>query len=919
MSVSPVGYEAFQSKRRKAVTLLCFVLAAAMIMGISVYVDSYSIHEWENQTDVGEGALVITGSYREGNVEDILDVVAEFPEIEKISTITTGEGTLIVEEGYSTWHQDGQVVALADDFLETFPEYFTIEGHYPTNENEIMIHSSAVEYLPVGIGDTIEYSPDWGSTSVTVEIVGVFDKTYGQSEETYYYYYGMMAIVTEENMNRRDSEMEIIADVDRTPITPFNAQNSLAYLIAIHEKIHSLDPQYENNYYSRYRVNDRLFYGIYTYLQWQSAMRIGQIMRAGGIVLLVVLVAMISIRYNMKDRKYERSMLQARGATRSQLDKSVTREVLLVALFATVLGLALGILGSRVAMATEGFFTINVIKLFSEPLLVTLDSLLLALILGMVLPFASLIVYRNVVTTQEKATGSGRISTLARGLRIVKWDFLVMILAMLMLYGLLSAGPIIQFIPFLSLFVNLLPLAVFIGMASLTVKALKRGAMRVSKGFNRIIGLIPSSIGVRRIGREASSAGVVAAVIVLAISLAWSNAVLDVSLPDTELRHSRFALGADVTIELDNSRRDLWDSLQENITTDSRIKGTSIVSQVPLMVSQYTPVPFMAIEPEYLQIGYDYLGDNYDNSTLSHMFNELTASPDYAIVTEDVAQSYELTVGSKLPAYIELGPTEIVLQFRIIGIVDGLTDFSLLPDPYGNGYWGIRTVGIWRILVNLDYVSSFLNISQVSDRNFLCASTVENANGTEIMNDLISEGALGAIQSNKYSSTTTLVDRYINAVTYQMDRAIDTMMLVTLVGTIFGAFTIYATESIRHRKREIALLRSVGATNRTIIGIQITEMLTLTLISILLLLLFSPLYIVNSLVTSRWSYSYSIKLYPVDVMLVIPFVTMIGVLIFFTLLTTLFIVVAAFIGSKINLAESLNASWADAGPVGGDV
>jgi hypothetical protein len=47
MAAQPAGYEAFHSLRRKGVTVLCFLLASTMAIGITVYVDSYSVHEWQ--------------------------------------------------------------------------------------------------------------------------------------------------------------------------------------------------------------------------------------------------------------------------------------------------------------------------------------------------------------------------------------------------------------------------------------------------------------------------------------------------------------------------------------------------------------------------------------------------------------------------------------------------------------------------------------------------------------------------------------------------------------------------------------------------------------------------------------------------------------------------------------------------------
>ncbi len=919
MAAVPVGYEAFQSKRRKAVTLACFVLAAAMVMGITVFVDSYSVHEWDNLVDVGDAAIAVR-SDRYNDIVNIADTVAGLPEITKSSTLLTTTGVITRELNITTWSDEGDVFVLGDTFLENFPNYFYIEGSLPSNGEEIVISENLIDWYQVGIGDYVNYSTSRSSERILVKIVGTFTRELGADTEHYYdSYYWSIAIIPEELVNTQNRELQIIADIDRTTISPFDSQSSLSYLQGIDEKIRRFDPNYnpqEGVYNSKYRVYNYLVDGVLTYIMWQSGIRYSQLTRSGGIILLVLLVAMLSIRYNVQDRRFERTMLQARGATKAQLNKSVTREVLLLAFLSTLLGIGIGVLTSRVAMATEGFLNLNFTKLFTEPLLISIESLLISLIVGIVLPFGAWIGYRNVESTRESAEGTGRIASIAKGMRILRWDFLVIILATLLLYGLLSLGVVAQFIPFLSLIIAALPLVIFVGIASLSIKALRKGSYFISKLFEGLIGKLSASIGIRRIGKEASSAGVVAAVIVLAVSLAWANAVVDVSLPETQLRHGRFGIGGDISFALERSERDLWDALEENLSAQSGVVDTTIVNVVDLQVSQYSSIPFMAIDPEYLNIGYDYLGERYSNSSFSSMFNELLDHPDYAIVTSDIAQIFDLSVGSVLQAFIETGIGPIVIPFRVAGIVEGLTDFALLPNQYG--YWGYSQIGSYRVMVDYNYVSSFINTTWVSS-SFLCASTYRSTNGTVIIEDLMESGAGLAVDGIRYTSTRTIVDTYIRSVAYQMDRSVDTMTLVVLVGTIFGAFSIYSTEGIRARRREIALLRSNGTTNRTIIGIQIAEMTVLTLISFLLLLIFSPILISNVLATSNWTYSYRVQIFPVDIFTVIPIITLLSVLLLFFILSTLFIVVAAYLSVRINLAESLNSSWAESGPLGGDM
>ncbi|MCK4566907.1 MAG: hypothetical protein KAU48_06325, partial [Candidatus Thorarchaeota archaeon] len=138
-------------------------------------------------------------------------------------------------------------------------------------------------------------------------------------------------------------------------------------------------------------------------------------------------------------------------------------------------------------------------------------------------------------------------------------------------------------------------------------------------------------------------------------------------------------------------------------------------------------------------------------------------------------------------------------------------------------------------------------------------------------------------------------------------------------GTIVGGFAIYAVEGVRTRRREIALLRSVGASKKMIIMVQGSEMLVLMLFSMILLLIYAPLFLSTSInlaggSTTGWADVYLVSVFPV-----IPWITIFVVLGFFVVSVALFIFVIAALSSRINLASTLNAAWAEAGPYGDDM
>ncbi|MGY5876695.1 MAG: FtsX-like permease family protein, partial [Candidatus Thorarchaeota archaeon] len=621
---------------------------------------------------------------------------------------------------------------------------------------------------------------------------------------------------------------------------------------------------------------------------------------------------------NVNDRRYESSMLLARGATRGDVEKSVTREVFILALASTILGLGTGIVFSRIAIAMDGYLIFNIEKLLTEPLLISIESLILALAVGIILPMLALFGYRNLESTKESIEeGGGKIGKLSKAMKLLRWDILTILLTILLLIGLSSAGPGIRFIPGLSVLFSLIPFALFVAVGSLTIKALRRGSNRISNVLSSAFGKIPSSIGVRRIGKEASSAGVVIVILVLAISMAWTSAILDVSIPETELNHNRFGIGADVTFRLSDAASEQWESFQQNVSDHELTLETTIVSELRLDVGYENSEKFIAITPEeYLNIGYDHTGTRLNDSALGELLSDMVLQPGGIVITSDIALDYELAVGDQLKSFTYTSGELLILSFTVLGIVEAIPEFILVPQEYGGWYY-FYSVGQGKIWANREYLMSKIEIPAYSD-HYLCVSTSEYANATQLFLDIFASGGGDVIDGNGWTSVSMLLESYVSSLQYQMDRAVDSMMTFALIGTVFGAFTIYATEGVRARKREMALLRSIGAMRRVIINIQVTEMVVLTLISLGLVIGFSPIFISNTILTANWSYSYNTLIYPIQTFAVIPWGMLLQVLFFFVVSILVFIALAAVVGSRVKLSESLNASWAEANPYGGD-
>jgi len=930
MAAAPAGYEAFQSLRRKSVTLLCFLLAASMAIGITVYVDSYSVHEWNKNIDVGDVAISVEGY----NIDQYVDEIRNVRGVTKAAALRNGYGHLLIDDNgtieFNVW---GRLLTPDQEFFDTFPNYLQLQsGRFPLNNNEIAVINTLHVYDGIAIDDILTL--EQGDDTRDMTVVGFY--THAETPESPYFWSSdSIAVTVESVVSTYDEQVEVLIDVQRSPLTPFNPIASLQYLNGIDEAIRLLDPNYRPGVtWPDFYVQNRLSSGIYAYISWVQMLRISQMLRASSVIFLLILVTFLAIRHNVNERRYEENMLMSRGAAKGDLEKVTTREVFILSILSCFVGIPLGLLLSRIAISATGFFTFNLSLVLSEPMLISVDSLIISAIVTIALPMLTLGAYRAIYSTKKSVDENvGKLAKLSRGLSIIRWDVLIVALSGLFLLAMLTGGSAATNNIILALVLPILPIPLFLGISSLSIKALRFGANGLSKVMKRFVGDVSASIGVRRLGKASSSAGAAAMILVLAICLSWNSAIIDASFPVTAQNQSRLDIGADLTFALSQFESDSWDDFTTNVTNHDLVTSGTMVSEAILYLSAgyEGATSFLAVDPsEYINIGYDYQGNQLNDSDLTPLMESLASTIDGAIITADIAEAYEFEIGDAIRA-ATLTEEADTITFRVIGITTALPEMPemgsywppyyydyIYPPTIPGYYYYFNEVGAHKILVNRDYLGSQVTLNNMTN-NYFCVKTVENANASIIVEDIFAVGGAIAVYEGTWEAVSQNVHDYLTNTEYVMDRALDTMLTVLTIGTIVGGFVIYAVEGVRARRREIALLRSVGATRRTIISALGTEMLVLMIFSMILLLIYAPLFLSITVNLAGGSTTGPYDIYPIPIFPVIPWVTIFVVLGFFVFTVAFFIGIIAIFSSRINLASTLNAAWAEAGPYGGDM
>ena len=916
---TPAGYVAFEGRQRKIVALFCFMLSSAIVGSIMVYVDSYSMENWKSSNDVGPASLVARGSGIDYEINNFREIAG----ITKAASLR-GRTSYLVSNTYGlTWLANTFGIESNEEFLEAFPTVFVLtEGHFPTNDSEVAISTLIAYRLYVGLGDQVNYSfsnmaPIVGSPQVAI-VSGIFK--HGESGYTNSLFYTRANAIFHTLEHDSSDSSYIYADVDRSRIVAYDPMGSLRFLNRIDEDIKRLDITYaRGSDTSQYSVVNLLSDSIESYMTHLADLRTSQVFRAGGIVLLELAVIYLAINHIWNEREFETSMLIARGASRTRVNILVNTEITATAILSILPGFATGIVFSRFALASDGFFRIDFQKLLTEPLLITYDSLIFSIVAGIALPLLVLVMYHlkgllRIPTIDVR----GRVAKLTKALGFIKWDMVILSLSAAFLVAFNMEGTVITQNPFLFSLLDVLPYTLFFAMTSLALKGLKRGSIKLSNVCGIVVGEIPASVGIRRISRATASSGPLILVLVLAMSLGWNCAINDATLPYTRLNQSRFAIGGDLAFHLDTDKSAQWYSFIGNLTNSIPSSSGTLIDILSLSLSTGTEglFDFIAINPEeYSRVGYDSVGNKLNESKLSPLIDQLSITEFGAIITQDIAEQYDLSNGGILRAFWRNATELEALEFSIIGVVGALPDTLTFESEYDSYYenpWTYK-VGLGKVWVNIDDVDTILSEVQDIDTVF-CMRVGNQSSATQTAEEFLNSGWMDVLKNQEWASAFREVEVYTGQDIYSLDRSTDTLMTVVSIGVIFGAFVVYAVEGIKSRKREIALLRSLGAEKNLIIKVQTSEMLVLLLVSVILLGLFTPILSVNSLLSAVRTYGGVSYIYPSPITILTPWLSMGIILSFFILCTIVFISLIALLSSRVDLNEALNSTWTESGP-----
>ena len=366
------------NKKRTIVTIIGIILSTALMVGIGLLFSSF-------QDLMIRDTIGYNGKY-EANYSDV--------DLDKLNNIKNKNFTYFYEKpiGFSKIESSNEYkpyMYITSVNKEYFNELKLVDGSFPKNENEIVISNHVITNggLNYKVGDIVTFTYgsrniDGDITLANSELVDGEDLT---NEGTYTY--KIVGIVDRSNFESYSASGYTVFTLD------VNSDKGNVNLYVMFNKNKKIIKQSEElakelNYNGDINYNSTLLalYGESTYGNVMSSMGGMMIIMLSLVSIGCIIVIYNSFAISVMERKKEFGLLSSIGATKRQLSHTVFFEAVVVG----VIGIILGILGAYIGIGCVILIINNLISdmleyklhLVTNPLFIIIPVIFMIIVIG---------------------------------------------------------------------------------------------------------------------------------------------------------------------------------------------------------------------------------------------------------------------------------------------------------------------------------------------------------------------------------------------------------------------------------------------------------------------------------------------------------------------------------------------------------
>lgn len=366
------------NKKRTIVTIIGIILSTALMVGIGLLFSSF-------QDLMIRDTIGYSGKY-EAKYNDV--------DLDKLNNIKDKDFTYFYEKpiGFSKIESSNEYkpyMYITSVNKEYFDELKLIEGSFPKNENEVVISNHVITNggLNYKVGDIVTFT--YGSRNIDGDITlansELVDGEFLTNEGTYTY--KIVGIVERSNFESYSASGYTAFTVD------VNSDKGNVNLYVMFNKNKKIIKQSEElakelNYNGDINYNSTLLalYGESTYGNVMSSMGGMMIIMLSLVSIGCIIVIYNSFAISVMERKKEFGLLSSIGATKKQLAHTVFFEAVVVG----VIGIIFGILGAYIGIGCVVLVINNLISdmldyklyLVTNPLFIIIPVIFMIIVIG---------------------------------------------------------------------------------------------------------------------------------------------------------------------------------------------------------------------------------------------------------------------------------------------------------------------------------------------------------------------------------------------------------------------------------------------------------------------------------------------------------------------------------------------------------
>ena len=567
-------------------------------------------------------------------------------------------------------------------------------------------------------------------------------------------------------------------------------------------------------------------WGIYNAVQTYIATLSLSIL-ALPVILLALFFSVFAADAFMAPRTVEIGVIRSKGATYSQVSSIFLWETLIISGLAILMGIIFSIFFAPLIPASISFmsFDWSVYIYYLEKTVLTSSTILRAIGLT-VLPSMLFILYRarkaaqtEIGLTLMEATEDPTEQYESHGFTIGASIFLFIIVLILM--AILPKGPTF-FLMELSM-----GTAAWFFLAYNGSKLSRVGLARISKKLSFVLGqknLISAGYLRMRKGRIIPLMVVLALTMSTTIAFAVQSQSFQVDLK----REVTYAVGADLRI----------DATPKFFNYSNTLAAVNGVEQISPVLSTWARVASTDITVEALNASsYAMIGkfdqSSFPNQDPATVLGDLAAVQNGIIISDFLASFLNKTAGDNIVLEMsDIGTTQLV-TFVVVGTVHTAPGFGyastndIPPSALGPGF-GLQAGYSGFVLTNLGFVANTIHAETTT---LFLANLAEGTNHTQLFYNLWSLPGVYPTTPQDFNlkSRSLQTALFLNTV----EGLFSIGFVMSLVLSIF-ALSISLGSVVRERRKEYAIMRAIGGSQRQIVGMVFSEFAGVVMASLLL-------------------------------------------------------------------------------------